>query len=272
MEATGSQIYFYWDMFMILNFIMNLFLIGMTGMLRRKYMVKKRLFLAALLGSIQMTGGMSICFLLSKKNPAWIGKVTLPVVLLAVITALEMLQVAFREKQIREILWDFWGMIQVSILTGGCLFFLREHINKPEHLSGVFILLGSLAVFVAFLVGLRVLGRREQENHVMDGILTAKDGKEYHLRVLYDTGNQLVSPYTGEAVMIIAKELVEQMEVEKTQNPLWIPYHSIGGDGLLPAYRFPRLTLQNGQIKEDFLAAASENISMDHTIQIILNG
>ena len=46
---------FYWDVYLVLNFIMNLFLIGMTALLRRKYLKKGCLVVAAFLGSSQET-------------------------------------------------------------------------------------------------------------------------------------------------------------------------------------------------------------------------
>ncbi len=272
MRFVQGIVYFYWDIFFLLNFIMNLFLIGMTGLLRRKYIVKKRFVLAAFLGSLGMTAGMIVQLFLSRKQMEELEHPSIFLFFMAIIMGIAMLQITFREKQILELLADFWGMIQVSIVTGGCLLLGREHISTMENISAKFLLTGAFVVYLLFFVALHYFGKQEQQKHVLDGILSDENGKEYTLRVLYDTGNQLVSPYTGEPVMVISKELIEQLEVSEKQLPLWIPYHSIGGDGLLPAYRFHKLTLQNGEIREHFLAAASEEISADRTIQIIWNG
>ncbi len=272
-EAKSAQetLYFYGDIFFVLNFIMNLFLIGMTGLLRRKYIVKKRLILSSVLGSLAMTAGMifRLRSMEIKDNNLQIPGVALS--LWAIGIAIIMLQITFREKEPRELIIDLWNMLQVSVITGGCLYLGREHIPDKWEINVVFVLLGSLIVYVLFFVLLHLWGKPEQQKHVLDGILSDGNGTEYTIRVLYDTGNQLVSPYTGEPVMVISKDLAEQMMIEE-QLPLWIPYHSIGGDGLLPAYRFHKLTLQNGEMKEHFLAAASEELSGDQTIQIIWNG
>lgn len=37
----------------------------------------------------------------------------------ALLTALEMLQITFHEKQLRELLKDIFAMLQVSLVTGG---------------------------------------------------------------------------------------------------------------------------------------------------------
>lgn len=273
-EAVVIQgtVQFYWDVFFLLNFIMNLFLIGMTGLLRRKNIVKKRLLLAALLGSMGMTGGIILQVFLYKKEVEMLFKPSILLLFLAVMLAFVMLQITFLEKQKKELLQDFWGMLQVSIVTGGCLLLGKEHSSQMGRINAVFLLIGAIVVYIFFFIALYYFGKQEQQKHVLDGVLLDGAGKEHTLRVLYDTGNQLVSPYTGESVMVISKELVEQLELPEKQLPLWIPYHSIGGDGLLPAYRFQKLTLQNGEIRENFLAAASEKLSADRTIQIIWNG
>lgn len=268
----GSQITFYWDVFLILNLIMNLFLLGMTGLLRRKYFVKKRLLLAALTGSVQMTAGVSVWLWLKGSGVMW-GGLPPPFLPIAVVIGWEMLQLTFREKLLSEKWRNFWGLAQVSVLTGGIIFFFRERTGGllRAGAGGWLVLAGAAGIFLVFFLGRNRAGNRELQSHMMDGVLTAADGKKYPLRVLLDSGNGLVSPYSGEAVMIIDKELAQQTEIGEGQNPLWIPFHSIGGDGLLPAYRFPCLVLQNGQRKENFLAAVSDNISADSTVQMILN-
>lgn len=270
-QAQG-MVYFYWDIFLILNFIMNLFLMGMTGMIRRKNIVKKRMFLASFLGSLAMTAGMILQLSLFYNDSTDLCSPNTFLVLEAIVVALVMLQITFRESSGRELLSDFWGMVQVSVITGGCLCLAGEHFSWFDNLNAWALLAGAVIVYLLFFAALYLFGKQEQQKHVLDGILSDKNGEKYTIRVLYDTGNRLVSPYTGESVMIISDKLVEKLEIKKDQLPLWIPYHSIGGDGMLPAYRLPKITLQNGEIRENFLAAVSEKISADHTIQIIWNG
>jgi hypothetical protein len=71
-------------------------------------------------------------------------------------------------------------------------------------------------------------------------------------------------------VAILQKSLGQQMGLTSGAAPLWIPFHSIGGDGLLPAYRIPFLILSNGEEKRDCLAALSSDLSKDASIKLIL--
>ena len=61
------------------------------------------------------------------------------------------------------------------------------------------------------------------------------------------------------------------MDLEKGQNPLLIPYHSIGGDGLLKAYRMEWIRIEGEGCKKEFLVAVSENMKEGQNVQMILN-
>lgn len=96
-------------------------------------------------------------------------------------------------------------------------------------------------------------------------------GRKLDIRVLYDTGNRLISPYTGEGVAVISRGLAEQAGLYKNQKPILIPYHSIGGDGLLEAFRMEEMHLEDGSSKRNFLAAVSDRLGEEQGIQMILN-
>ena len=101
---------------------------------------------------------------------------------------------------------------------------------------------------------------------------TLKHGSDKkNINVLYDTGNNLFSPYTNEPVNIISKETVVQMGVRDKQKPLLIPYNSIAGSGLLETYRFEKLIFMDGSSLMIFLGAVSERSDKSGDVQMILN-
>ena len=55
-----------------------------------------------------------------------------------------------------------------------------------------------------------------------------------------------------EPVFIISKELSESLELKKNLKPLLIPYNSIGGRGLLEAYRLELVQFQDGEYQKEF--------------------
>ena len=72
--------------------------------------------------------------------------------------------------------------------------------------------------------------------------------------------------------MIMAQSLALKLKIAEQKRPLMIPYHSIGGDGVLPAYGIPLLILQDGSVIRNFLAAVSPQLSEDSAVQLIMYG
>ena len=272
------RIAFYWDIFWLLNFIMNLFLLGMTAIMRRKYLRKWRLIGVSLLESGQMTAVLVWWLQQLKEHNGkneilfWQNGMPAGLIMLELLFAFEMLQFCFWEKQFRELLKDLLYFLQVSVLTGGALLLCREWMGK-EHTTGIWTLFaGTAGIWLVFYIMERYLRQGDKRVNTMDGVIIMGNGRRYPLRVMLDTGNCLVSPYSGERVMIIGETLAQQLEITKTRPPLLIPFQSIGGDGMLTAYRIPRLSLQDGSEVRNFLAAVSPKLSEDSAVQLIMYG
>lgn len=272
------RIAFYWDIFWLLNFIMNLFLLGMTAIIRRKYLRKWRLIGVSLLESGQITAVLVWWLQQLKEHNGkneilfWQNGMPAGLIMLEILFAFEMLQFCFWEKQFRELLKDLLYFLQVSVLTGGALLLCREWMGK-EHTTGIWTLFaGTAGIWLVFYIMERYLRQGDKRVNTMDGVIIMGNGRRYPLRVMLDTGNCLVSPYSGERVMIIGETLAQQLEITKTRPPLLIPFQSIGGDGMLTAYRIPRLSLQDGSEVRNFLAAVSPKLSEDSAVQLIMYG
>lgn len=272
------RIAFYWDIFWLLNFIMNLFLLGMTAIMRRKYLRKWRLIGVSLLESGQMTAVIVWWLQQLKEHNGkneilfWQNGMPAGLIMLEILFAFEMLQFCFWEKQFRELLKDLLYFLQVSVLTGGALLLCREWMGK-EYTTGIWTLFaGTAGIWLVFFIMERYLRQGDKRVNTMDGVIIMENGRRYPLRVMLDTGNCLVSPYSGERVMIIGETLAQQLEITKTRPPLLIPFQSIGGDGMLTAYRIPRLSLQDGSEVRNFLAAVSPKLSEDSAVQLIMYG
>lgn len=154
----------------------------------------------------------------------------------------------------------------------GMIYVCREWICRWRSPGIWMVFAGAAGVFLVLFVMERYLRHGEKRVNTMDGIIGLEDGRRYPLRLLLDTGNCLVSPYSGERVMIMAQSLALKLKIAEQKRPLMIPYHSIGGDGVLPAYRIPLLILQDGSVIRNFLAAVSPQLSEDSAVQLIMYG
>ena len=216
------EIRFYADMFFILNLIMNLFLMSMTVAIRRKQARKGRIGAAAVAGALVSTG---LAWLeLGQKDQA-LGFWRICLLAAGFLEMNLMLWLGLPERFLKEHLRNAITFWKVTVLTAGMLFLCREQLGallpqeRGTKYGSWFVLAGAGGVTLAMYLQKRLLGLWEQEqNHIMDGTLI-QEGREYSLRALYDTGNRLISPYTQEPVMVISRELLEQLGVTQKQNP-----------------------------------------------------
>lgn len=267
----------YGDIFFLLNFIMNLFLILITAMLRQKRCRWCRFLFAAALQAV-----LSLAFLYI----FW-GREMLQI-LGALLQMVGITVGAFGYQGFREFLWDSLHFAFVTFFTGGvagALWQLWERMLPggafPASFLGVGgahgqprasikLILGAVCLLLCLFVKLRgELVKQGQRRRNCRRATLFHGGKAWQIQVLYDTGNQLVSPYSGEPVAVIAESLARELGLEKAP-PLMIPYTSVGGSGLLHAYRIDGMVLEGGQRQNHFLAAVSDKLQGEE-IQMILN-
>lgn len=252
-------IWFYADLYWIINFIMNLFLLYITAYIRQKQFHGVRWMIISAFFAI-------VSFGITYIGNCIAGESRLLVSLVEIIL---IVWFAYEHENFIAFFHDFAAFTASAIFTAGALLMFTSIINAD--FSIVFLLLSIFMLFILFrFIRFSIL----KQNLIQKSMMCATvihHGKKQQIKVLYDTGNHLVSPYSGEPVVIISRGLSESLGVEHGADPLLIPYHSIGGDGLLKAYRLEFLLLSDGSIRKNFLAAVSENICTEKEIQMILN-
>lgn len=259
----------YLDVYFILNFMMNDFLLCITGILRQK---KMRPYWWGIVSAVSsaLSTGIYAWSCIRGKGFLIPGILVFPVMVAA----------AYRSpKQVwlQDIFWC--GM--TAMFTGGCLYAVSAALTAwqgpvwnmqdgSESYSIWWILSGLLLLSIVFLLTAREILYQIHDQKNMGEASVIHQGKRVTIRILYDSGNQLISPYTGERVAVISQELAEKLEIMQNQNPVYIPYHSIGGSGVLPAYRIERMEWHDRESMEHFLAAVSDQVTQQG-IQMILN-
>lgn len=258
----------YVDMYFILNFILNLFLIDVTALLWGKKISVMRCVVAALITAFLDTGLYMVT--------AYVDKYFY---LLSLLLIPFFLAIALRP--IGYFQWKKVILLFVSVVmaTGGILttllqgYFLSERARILLQKNTTICMIGALATLqVIFLLLVRHLKEMGREVASTKEGLLIHNGKEYVVCVLFDTGNRLLSPYTGEAVAVISDALATKLALEEAeQAPIYIPYHSIGGGGIMPAYRLERLSIAGKTVATHFLCAVSKGLQAEQEIQMIMN-
>lgn len=256
--------YLYVDFYFMLNFIMNLFLVMATAMLRQK---RCRFFRFFILSGIDAACSVVFTYFL------WKNEILQFCIALFRIGAFVFL--SLKSEGFFVWLKDMACFLFLTFFAGGLIGALQGILIRTFHIlqvpSMVCILLAVALLFLLFFFLRWEFISQGQERKNIRTVRVIHHGKEAEIEALYDTGNQLVSPYTGEGVVIISKWLSEALGLPRGQNPVLIPYHSIGGSGLLEAYRLECIQMQGGVCKKELLAAVSEELDNRQKIQMILN-
>lgn len=263
---------FYADFYWILNFVMNQFLVWLVAFIRRKEYTPFRWAVAcAVVALVSVIHKINV---LEQRS-------VVPDGVYCVFCVLMLIGLSYKYKSnkkrsvLTEILTDMVILMFGVSITAGCILFMQEHMGdmKSADVKKAFIFnIISFAILYALFFVMRNIIKNEAEKceTIMCATLIYGSVKK-NINVLYDTGNNLFSPYTNEPVNIISKETVVQMGVRDKQKPILIPYNSIGGSGLLETYRFEKLVFMDGSIMMNFLGAVSERIDKTGDVQMILN-
>lgn len=251
---------------------MNLFLVWITAFIRRKeYTPFRWIAASAIVAFLSLI--YKIQLIAENENYSEGFHTILSVVLLLVISY------TYKGCTVRNILKTFIKdvilLLFCAILTAGGLLLVKGHIEDGKNVSVIaafFLMIISITMLCVIFAVMRNIIKSETEKckTILEATLIQGD-IQMSINVLYDTGNNLSSPYTNEPVNIISEKTAIQTGIRDVQKPLLIPYSSIGGSGMLKAYRFEKIIFRNGEVMINFLGALSDEIGDDSDFQMILN-
>lgn len=164
-----------------------------------------------------------------------------------------MVTVAFRRRS-----WQDWGRRVLLLfvlsaglagLCGALYFFLAPQgfyvFNGVVYYSVPPLLLVALTVVCYGLLWLseQWLRRRAPKEHLFRLRLT-HEGNHITFPCLYDSGNHLIEPFSGRPVLVVERGVAEKLrsippsveELPAEREWRLIPYDTLGGGGLLPAF------------------------------------
>lgn len=256
----------YADSLLLLNFVMNLYLLILVDRSTIRTAAGRRLLLGAAFGAV--------CYFLPFLWNA------VPVLKLSVCflggTA-GMLFLAFPVKGFRMFLKLLKYLTLYSVgMGGGMLLLLRILGWLGISSDGVLALMGAGGVLFLFLRHFS-LGHG-QENCLCRATLVC-GGSSLTVNALIDSGNSLTEPVSGKPVSVVEEEVFRSLWRDGPPGFRAIPYHSIGRrHGILQGYLLPELQLEiDGMVRGFYgvyVAVSEEQISEDagaDSVKMIIN-
>ena len=258
----------YVDALFVLNLLADYLLCLSTGRICGLYLRRKRYFLAALLGAL---------YAVAVVLPG-LGFLARPPLRLA--AGLGMGLTAFSAEQ--RPLRCAGVLLAVSAAYGGAIWALSlaAGVSGPVPLSGRLLLLAFALCYAGLRLLFRLRGKRGEARRA--AVSLRLSGRESRFTALVDTGNSLCDPLSGAPVLIVCPHAlsrvlpgtaelfqqlspVELLELGQSLPELrgrlrLLPYSTLDGSGLLPAFR-PDALLVEGRSRPELLVAVSPRAS-----------
>lgn len=264
--AEGYSVHeiFYVDIYLILNFMMNFFLLHLTAIIRQKRKMGGRIFLFSLLFAGISTGSTYILW----NEKAWRAGI-------ALLELGGMAYAVFLPRSLRNWWREIAIFLSLTLFCGGGIAAFLSVGNAvfdelPVSAMGM-LCLSMVLMGIAFAMLRRQWAAQRQNQQTFVWVEVAHGGRRWQVKALMDTGNRLVSPYTGEGVWIVSEDLAGKLALSQGSAPIYIPFQTLGGSGLWEAYRLERAVVGGERMYENILVAVSPHLGEMDEIQMILN-
>lgn len=225
----------YVDSLLLVNFVMNLYLLILVNRSTYNTIGLGRLLFGA-------AGGAAVWLL---PFTDW-GPAAFRVLLSASVSIWMMVCVVFRVKTLGAFLRVLQKLLWFSFLLGGGVFFLQGVFSRfEENAVGIFGVMGAGGLI--FLLAGNWKDHRKKEVRCCVSLVSEQGGIKKRITTcgLIDSGNSLIEPISGKPVSVIDRKLFD--DLWEKEPPLWraVPYHSIGKKrGILQAYPVSELCLE----------------------------
>ncbi|MCM1541402.1 MAG: sigma-E processing peptidase SpoIIGA [Blautia sp.] len=256
----------YADSLLLLNFVMDLYLLILVDRSAFRTATGRRILLGAAFGAV--------CYFLPF---LWNGPPVLKLSAGFFIGTVGMLLLAFPVKGFRMFLKLLEYLILYSVGMGGGMALLLRMLGRVGiPADGILALMGAGGILFLFL-GYFSPGSRREHGICRATLICA--GNSLTVNALIDSGNSLVEPVSGKPVSVVDEKVFQGLWREQPPGFRAIPYHSIGRKhGILQGYLLPVLRLEIDGVTREFheiyVAVGREQISDDagtDPVKMIIN-
>lgn len=257
----------YIDSVFFIQFVMNLYLLSITGKILKCTATHGRIVLGALLGACM------ICLVILL--PA--GNLRVRLLLGVIPVSMSMARAAFALRTPKILMRISMVMALCGFLMGSIVLWLTRRFAFIRHWQyGIrtFALFAFLAyVFLEFLIQ---KFHQRKVNDVKEVRIPIGE-KSIRIKALLDTGNHLSEPISGAPVCIVSESAAKQLQsFFLPERYHAIPYRSIGRkQGILNAYELPEMVIEDTYreicCKRVIIAICNTGISQDSVYQMILH-
>lgn len=266
----------YLDVYFLVNFAMDILLLGMVRKLLKLPVKRGRMALAGAAGALWA----SVLVYLPVLPGGLEAGITL------VLGGGLMVFLAFGRMGFPEFGKTVCTLWLVCAAAGGVLTALGDHMRTgwyiaggmiPARFSAISLLCWMAGIYFGICACITFVRERIGErNHLYEVTLTYR-GRKKQVTAFYDTGNQLYEPYGHEPVHIITYDACVQL-CDTVSQVIYIPFQAVGTEsGMLPGIRVDEMEVKQGgktvmHMDRPWLAISKEPLSPGHRYEMLLHG
>lgn len=257
----------YIDSVFFVQFVMNLYLLSITGRILKCTATHRRMISGALLGA----GLVCLMILL----PVFPLRVRL--ICGAIPVSMMMILVVYKIRKPKLLLRSSAAMAAGGFFLGSVVLWLTKQLSwmkKWRYGIWTFAFFGFLGYRLLYFLLEKL--QREKESNVKE-IRIPIGNQAIHMKALLDTGNHLSEPISGAPVCLVSETAARAFQnyfVPERYHA--IPYRSVGRKkGILNAYELPEIVIEDTfreiSCKRVIIAICNTGISKDSVYQMILH-
>ena len=243
----------YADILFVLNFFITYLLLMLTKALTKSTAKTIRMLLGAFIGALY-----SLVIFIPGLNVITTVLGRLGVSLLIVFFSFGFVRASVFLK--KTICFYFSNLVFLGVILAIWLSFKPKGIfinNDAVYFdisAKALLLLALLAYLVSILI-IKIYNHTISKKEIYS-LTVIKNGEQTHLFAFLDSGNRLVEPFSNYPVIIVDKSKLEY-DAERV-----IPYSTVGGEGLLNAFKPDKIIISNGKnsFESDKVYIAASNV------------
>lgn len=268
----------YIDVLLCVNLLINYVILILEAKLLNLRIKRKRLILSALMGSFY-----SIFIFFDQIN-------LLLSLFIKLLMSITIILIAYGFINTRSFVKSIVTFYFINFIFGGIIFCIWYFISPKGifikngivyfDISPTFLILSTVVIYFSIKIYQYFLGESDLHNIVCD-LEILNNGKTVKLFAKVDTGNSLKEPFSNKPVIVAEYESLKDILPPEVKNYIqdnvedWtakgkktsllrvIPYSTVSGEGLLPAFTPEKVTIKyknKTYIKETFLAISKRNL------------
>lgn len=270
----------YIDVLICVNLVINYFLILATSKFLYLRLKRLRLILGEVLGAVYSL------YILLPDYPVFVSLIT------RLFMAATIMGTVFGFKNLKILAKSVAYFFVVSFLFSGIMFGMW-YVFRPRgmainngvvyfNISPLLLIASSLVAYTVIEITNRILEKKENKNLVCS-VLVKVGERQVNFAAKVDTCNFLREPFSNLPVIVASEEVLKpilpqdfwpfikgnEMQNFEDFKIRFIPFQTVSGEGLLPAFKPDVVKIKNDFEKEAYIAVCSKEVLPDGTFSLI---